>query len=596
MNTIIWKGIPSTRIEGLLICDLPPISKPPLRVKETTVDGRDGSTYDDLGYSSYTKSITIGLRGNFDINHVIKYFTGEGEIVFSNEPEKVYQGKIIGQIDYNRLLRFRQAVVKFNIQPFKHKYLEAYKEPQTVTASGTSIVVTDGANANLKAFSIYGKTTQDGIPTPSAPIDLVSVGEGGNLGVSATRKNLLPITAQTVTLNGCTVTINDDKTITLNGICTENSSMRLGYFTHTGTFTMSGGVTSKEINSSYIISVVDGQSNVYWGGKDIIFTNTASSRPFDLVVIAGTYNNATIKPMIRHSSIDDATYEPYEDQAMTTATPNGLCGIPVTSGGNYTDPNGQRWICDEIDLARGVYVQRVHKLALNTVESWRKTEIDTIFQVTTILPFESKWVEGLCTHFQVMKWYNVAFNPYIRMVESGKQIYFEGDVEQHTTVEDWVSFLAEEAENGTPVELLYVLATPIETALSAEELEAYANMHTNEPNTTVLNDANANMKVEYFKPFEVFNEGLENSKPIMVLHGNGTVGISVNGIHIFDYTFPEGETEVVIDSEKQDAYLGEVLKNRNMNGEFPVLLAGTNKIEWSGYVESIEILPRSRWL
>jgi len=53
---------------------------------------------------------------------------------------------------------------------------------------------------------------------------------------------------------------------------------------------------------------------------------------------------------------------------------------------------------------------------------------------------------------------------------------------------------------------------------------------------------------------------------------------------------------VVIDSEKQDAYLGEVLKNRNMNGEFPVLLVGTNKIEWSGYVESIEILPRSRWL
>ena len=72
--------------------------------------------------------------------------------------------------------------------------------------------------------------------------------------------------------------------------------------------------------------------------------------------------------------------------------------------------------------------------------------------------------------------------------------------------------------------------------------------------------------------------------------------ISVNGIHIFDYTFPEGESEVVIDSEKEDAYLGDVLKNRNMNGEFPVLLAGTNKIEWSGDIESIQILPRSRWL
>ena len=104
------------------------------------------------------------------------------------------------------------------------------------------------------------------------------------------------------------------------------------------------------------------------------------------------------------------------------------------------------------------------------------------------------------------------------------------------------------------------------------------------------------MTVEYFKPFEVFNEGLEDSKPKMLLRGSGTVGISVNGVHIFDYTFPDGENEVVIDSQAQDAYLGNALKNRNMNGEFPVLTAGTNKIEWSGYVESIEILPRSRWL
>ena len=127
-------------------------------------------------------------------------------------------------------------------------------------------------------------------------------------------------------------------------------------------------------------------------------------------------------------------------------------------------------------------------------------------------------------------------------------------------------------------------------------LSTYSALHTYIDNTTVSNDASANMKLEYFKPFEVFNEGLENSKPIMVLRGSGTVGISVNGVRIFDYTFPEGENEVVIDSEAEDAYLGDVLKNRNMNGEFPTLLSGTNKIEWSGYVESIEILPRSRWL
>ena len=117
-----------------------------------------------------------------------------------------------------------------------------------------------------------------------------------------------------------------------------------------------------------------------------------------------------------------------------------------------------------------------------------------------------------------------------------------------------------------------------------------------EPATVISNTNNVSMTAEYFKNYEVFNEGLETSKPIMVLKGEGTVVVSVNGLEIFEYTFPEGENEVVIDSEKEDAYLGDVLKNRNMNGEFPVLLPGTNIIEWSGYVSSIEILPRSRWL
>lgn len=48
-------------------------------------------------------------------------------------------------------------------------------------------------------------------------------------------------------------------------------------------------------------------------------------------------------------------------QTLTLQTPNGLPGIPVISGGNYTDPGGQRWVCDEVDLERGVRVHRVDK-------------------------------------------------------------------------------------------------------------------------------------------------------------------------------------------------------------------------------------------
>ena len=56
-------------------------------------------------------------------------------------------------------------------------------------------------------------------------------------------------------------------------------------------------------------------------------------------------------------------YELYrEPQIITIFTPSGLSGIPVSSGGNYTDANGQQWICDEIDFEKGVYIQRVGKI------------------------------------------------------------------------------------------------------------------------------------------------------------------------------------------------------------------------------------------
>lgn len=40
-------------------------------------------------------------------------------------------------------------------------------------------------------------------------------------------------------------------------------------------------------------------------------------------------------------------------QTLTLPTPTGLPGIPVATSGNYTDPQGQNWVCDEVDLERG---------------------------------------------------------------------------------------------------------------------------------------------------------------------------------------------------------------------------------------------------
>lgn len=138
MNSIIWKGVDSTTKKGLIITSLPPITKPPMKVNETTIEGRDGSIIEELGYQPYDKEVKVGLTRDFDIDSIIAYFTGAGQLVMSNEPDKVYDAQIIGQIDYERLLRFRTASVKFRVQPYKHKWGEASSGAGTVVNSGNA--------------------------------------------------------------------------------------------------------------------------------------------------------------------------------------------------------------------------------------------------------------------------------------------------------------------------------------------------------------------------------------------------------------------------------------------------------------------------
>lgn len=119
MNYVILNGVKNTDVKGLMIQALPPISKPLMRTQIVQVDGRDGDLVTPLGYAAYDKTVLIGLRGDFDVDAVIAYFASEGTVIFSNEPDKAYQYKILAQIDFEKLLRFRQATVVFHVQPFK---------------------------------------------------------------------------------------------------------------------------------------------------------------------------------------------------------------------------------------------------------------------------------------------------------------------------------------------------------------------------------------------------------------------------------------------------------------------------------------------
>ena len=153
MNYIVLNGVKSTTISGLLICDLPPITKPQMRVKKTEINGRDGAIFDELGYSSYKKNVKIGLHGNYDIDEVIKYFNFEGTVQFSNEPYKIYKAKIVAQIDFDRILRYKQATISFMVQPFKYDGLVYH-----YTASGQAIF-NKGNTLSKPIFDLTGSGT-----------------------------------------------------------------------------------------------------------------------------------------------------------------------------------------------------------------------------------------------------------------------------------------------------------------------------------------------------------------------------------------------------------------------------------------------------
>lgn len=157
MNYIIWNGKDSRDIDKLLICELPPITKPNMRAKETVIDGVDGSIIEELGYESYDKTIAIGLKVGADVDKISEYFTGNGEIVFSNEPEKYYIARIIKNIDYARLLRYRVATVTFRVQPFKFSRVEV---PRQATSDRTSMIVENLGNHTAKPIiTINGSGT-----------------------------------------------------------------------------------------------------------------------------------------------------------------------------------------------------------------------------------------------------------------------------------------------------------------------------------------------------------------------------------------------------------------------------------------------------
>lgn len=156
---IIINGKKSTLINGLIITSLPPITKPKIRYRAEEIDGVDGDTINKLGYGAYDKTFEIGLSYNYNVDDVIEYFNTQGQITFSNEPDKYYNFTTLNQIDFEKLLRFKKAKITIHVQPFKYSNVENTKKFNFTEASQSLTVRNNGNIYSKPVITLYGNGT-----------------------------------------------------------------------------------------------------------------------------------------------------------------------------------------------------------------------------------------------------------------------------------------------------------------------------------------------------------------------------------------------------------------------------------------------------
>lgn len=198
-------------------------------------------------------------------------------------------------------------------------------------------------------------------------------------------------------------------------------------------------------------------------------------------------------------------YQP--PQILSLSTPNGLPGIPVDSDGNYTDSNGQQWICDEMDFKRGKYVQRVRQFPLNICNPHYHTSYSSdsyyCFDLLNPNSNDTKNIYKravLCNAFVAKNGSNmqhindiegISTNPETRYSE---YIYIRVKASRLPGGKDAAQFRKWLIDNN--VQIIEQI-NPIETDIPEETMTAYRNLYTNYPSTVIQNDSGAGMEVEY---------------------------------------------------------------------------------------------------
>ena len=357
--------------------------------------------------------------------------------------------------------------------------------------TGNPVSCDDAFAAPLCGLNVYGKSTQDGTPTPDSPVPIVSAGDGGTIAVKMTGKNLLYIPDGKGTARGVTIT-SKNGIISISGTATEDGYVYLPVkqISIHGLALLSSNVsatTVKLVSASWNVLFTQGRANNTQG----VITRIC------FIVEKGTnYDLNGINVQLELGSTATA-YSPYREQLLTLPTPTGLPGIPVTSGGNYTDPSGQQWICDEVDLERGVKVQRVNKVEVDgeTVKFVQTGDYAniTLRDLPIALYNIGQKIFATSTFTKLSWFYNMVNGQFLYLIAPD--------------MSDKINVSCKKQLG----KIYYALATPIETPLTPAEIAAYKALTAYAPDTVVQASDGAGIKLDYQRDVNLVIKNLEDA-------------------------------------------------------------------------------------
>ena len=372
-------------------------------------------------------------------------------------------------------------------------------------------------------------------PSPDYPQQIVSAGSDGKIGIEVRGKNLVDIygysasdipspEAERVSFNtyGTTLSTTEktDKLIVNQKIIDGASinSYTSGYFCI--------GINRKlENDKDYIITFnIDVIQNPFSASViNVLFNGIEAYKAKiigDKVTVKVSYKedgerqyvevrNCGMSLEISNFMItekdENTIYEPYyEPQTISISTPTGLPAIPVDTGGNYTDVDGQQWIADYVDLKRGKYVQNICDLPLKDINlKWYTWGVNAnadngtgfyVFTTEYARVGNTKVLATIC-RYNIGAWGGrengcsaSADNSYITVSLHTSDLDDASDNKK--AIESFKKIVEQ-----TDAHVLYVRAEPIERDLTPEEIQAYKNLVTYAGTTTVENDADCYMEV-----------------------------------------------------------------------------------------------------